>query len=247
VQGTELRRIHSTAAGPLLREGPCTRAPGVGRIETLRQHARVCARLRRQIVGEMPLYEIVERHVFRFERARLSHRLLDLREEIFRRCKGAVAECPVLAAGVYCGGTGFTQQRERGVSVAVDEFRAELDADRERGLVLRPDPSADTVARFEQQGGSTGARELVRGRKTGGTRADDDHVAICGRHDWASIRDAIAATPSLPMAAGNGSRCVTSAASAQERNCGSDEVGADRKNCRHRRGACRAHTATSSA
>src|SRR5688572_29354310 len=121
----------------------------------------------------------IERHVFP-ELGHALHRVPDFRKEIVRRDELAVAQRPALAArapgGVDCGGVRFVEQREGRLRTAVYELCAQLDRNRQPGLVMRPDAAADAIARFEQQGGTPSSRESFRSGEACRARAYDDDV-----------------------------------------------------------------------
>src|SRR5205085_11697844 len=71
---------------------------------------------------------------------------------------------------------------ERLLDFAVDELGAELDRQRQIGLMNRVDAAADALARFEDDNLPPRAGQLARGGEARGPCADDDDVyAIRGR------------------------------------------------------------------
>jgi hypothetical protein len=60
--------------------------------------------------------------------------------------------------------------------MTVDELGSKFDRNRQSGLVARPDPPADAVARFKHEDRPSGSCEF-RGRgQSGGPGADDDDI-----------------------------------------------------------------------
>jgi hypothetical protein len=87
----------------------------------------------------------------------------------------------LLAHGIDRREPGLLEQRMGDLRFTVDELGAELHRDFEARHAARPAAPADAIARFEDQHGAPGTRQLGRGRQAGGTGADDDDIENRGQ------------------------------------------------------------------
>lgn len=121
----------------------------------------------------MSIEKRLERKVFLFERITRANCSTNLGEQALRRLETTVTQRPMLARRIERGAGGALDQLEGGLRASVNEFGAELDRNRQAGLVMRPDAAADAIARFEHERGAAGARELCRRGKSRGAGAED--------------------------------------------------------------------------